>query len=134
MFNKTVIIGRVGAQPTLKATKTGNSMCSFNVAVGLGWGENKVTNWYSVTVFGKQAKACSEVLTKGSLVCVSGTLQLREYQWKDGQTKSSLDLTADAVSFLETKSRNRNLGESQAQSQNQPQADGDFDCAAEYPF
>lgn len=103
MFNKIVIIGRVGSQPKLKATKTGNNMCSFSVAVNSGWGDNKTTDWYNVSVFGKQADSCGNYLSKGSLVCVSGSIQLREYEAKDGQKRMSIELTSDSVTFLNAK-------------------------------
>lgn len=108
MFNQTVIIGRLGTQPALKSTKSNTSMCSFAVAVNVGWGDNKATDWYNVTVFGKTADACAKSLSKGSLVCVAGSLHLHQYEGKDGSKKTSLELTADRVQFLSsTKEKNQ---------------------------
>lgn len=100
MFNKTIIIGRLGCDPVIKTTKSGTSVCTFRIAVNTGWGDSKTTDWYGITVFGKQVEACGKFLSKGSLACVSGSLQLREYESKDGQKRQSLEITADSVTFL----------------------------------
>lgn len=121
MFNKIVIVGNVGFVQQLKTTKSGSQMCSFSVAVTTGWGDGKQTDWYNVTVFGKQAESCSK-LSKGSLVCVSGTLQLHEYDGKDGQKKARLDITSDSVTFMNHRSNNNGTYQNtQSVPQNNPQ-------------
>lgn len=102
MFNHIIIVGRLGFNPSFKETKTGTNMCQIKVAVDNGWGQSKTTDWYNVTVFGKVADACHK-LSKGDVVCVSGTLTLRTYDGKDGQKKSSLELTAQDIRFLTPK-------------------------------
>lgn len=104
MFNKIVIIGRLGFDPTSHTTKSGSEICALKVAVNTGYGDNKKTDWYNVSVFGKQAASCAQSLSKGSLVCATGSLQTREYETKDGQKRLSLELTADNVTFLDKKS------------------------------
>jgi single-strand DNA-binding protein len=118
MFNKTIIVGYVGYPPTVKQTKNGSNMCSFNVAVNIGYGDNKNTNWYKVYVFGKQSEYCSKYLTKGSLVCVSGTLELKEYE-KDGTTKTSPEIVSDSVTCLtkNKQSSNQNYDKPQEKTQ-----------------
>ena len=103
MFNKIVIIGHLGTAPEEKKTKAGNSICRFTVAVNTGFGENKTTDWYKVSVFGKQAESCLRFLQKGSLVCVTGSIQLREFEAKDGKRRSIMELAADTVTFLTPK-------------------------------
>lgn len=127
MFNKIIIIGRLGFPPSQKQTKTGNQMCVFSVAVNSGFGENEHTDWYNVTTFGKQAEYCLRSLSKGSLVCVTGTLQLVEYEGKNGQKKSNLSLTADSVKNVSQKSEN-----SESKQKSQPKDEIQYDVGSVY--
>ena len=119
MFSKTIIIGRLGHSPSKKDTKTGTPMCTFSVAVDSGYGDRKVTDWFSVSAFGKQAENCLQYLGKGSLVNVTGTVHLREYDGRDGKRHASLELSADSVVFL---SRADAQAQPDAQSPSQAQS------------
>lgn len=135
MFNKIVIVGRLGNAPTTKNTKTGTSMCSFTVAVNSGWGDSKTTDWYSVSVFGKQAEFCSTYLSKGSLVCVSGSIRLQEYMSKDGSKKTSINLTADSVNSIGGKQEASYANEQQTPNDSPKDGYADFDeSIADVPF
>ena len=102
MFNKIIIIGRVGNAPVTKISKLGSQFTSFSVAVDNGWGENKTTDWYNVTTFGKLAENVTKFAQKGSIVCVSGSLKLSSYKDKNGVEKAKLELTADSVNAINT--------------------------------
>lgn len=104
MFSKTVIIGRLGNDPKLATSKSGKDYCSFSVAVTTGYGENKQTDWFNVTVFGNQAKSCAQCLSKGSLAAVDGVIHADAYEGKDGKPKASISLFANDVKFLSPKS------------------------------
>lgn len=114
MFSKTIILGRLGRDPQLKTTKTGTQMCTFSMAVDTGFGDKKVTDWYSVTVFNKQADACAQFLRKGSTALIEGVVHLRSFE-KDGKTTSVLELTANSVTFMPKQSGQ------QSQQPTQPQ-------------
>ena len=138
MFCKIIVAGRAGNKPELKTSKNGKDYCRFSLAVDLGYGNNKSTTWYNVTIFGSAAKACSSYLDKGSLVIVSGELKSTEYKGKDGSTKMGLEITADEVKFL-PKSNQTAQSAPQSQGNNQifqPQADDDafFDGGTDIPF
>lgn len=120
MFSKTIIIGRLGHAPSKKDTKTGTPMCTFSVAVDTGYGDRKVTDWFSVLAFGKQAENCLQYLGKGSLVNVTGTVHLHEYDGRDGNRHASLELSADSVTFL---SRGDAQSQTEMQASAQPQSD-----------
>jgi single-strand DNA-binding protein len=106
MYSKTTIIGRLGGDPKLSSTKSGKQICSFNVGVTTGFGnQEKKTDWFRVTTFGGLAENCSRFLKKGSQVFVDGTVHLDTYTDKSGATKASLDLLANSVVFL-SKSEN----------------------------
>jgi single-strand DNA-binding protein len=85
MFSKLTLFGNLGDAPKLLTSKkTGKPFCAFSVAVNEGWGENKTTSWYSVTVHGDSAEAASKILTKGSSVWVEGRPSVRSYKKSDG--------------------------------------------------
>lgn len=113
----TSITGRLGYDPKSGVTKSGKQMCQFSIAVDTGFGENKVTDWFNVSIFGRIADACSRFLQKGSLVAVSGTVHLREYKGKDGTNKAALDLLADKVEFI---------GKPEGQSNSTPKQNDDY--------
>ena len=106
MYSETTIVGFLGKNPELKFTPKGIAMTKFSVATTNYKDE---TTWWNVTIFGNQAEACNEYLTKGSPVLVRGEINTdpetgspRTWEGKDGVTRSSLELTADKVKFLPT--------------------------------
>ena len=103
MYSKTVIVGRAGRDAAQRFTPAGKAVTQFSVAVNIGFGENKKTQWYDVTVWEKLAEVCSQYVKKGMLVLCDGQVELNEYQGTDGTTKASLRLTAREVKFLSSR-------------------------------
>ena len=99
MYSKTTIVGRLGRDPELKEFDGDKVNCKFSVATSDYKNE---TEWFSVTVWGNQARASARYLKKGALVLVEGTLKTRQYE-KDGETKRFTSLNASKVVFLNTK-------------------------------
>jgi len=93
------IIGRLGRDPELRRTKSGDAVCNFSVAVDDSYGERKHTEWFRVIAWKKTAENCAKYLAKGSEVFVTGRLQTQEYESKDG-AKKSVELIAQTVQFL----------------------------------
>ena len=80
----------------------------MSVGVTTGYGEHKQTDWFSVIIFGNQSKACSQYLSKGSLVCVTGTVHADAYEGKDGKPKATLSMIGDSITFLNQKGEHSN--------------------------
>ena len=86
-------------------------MTQFSVAVsnskpdGQGGWVDEGTDWYRVSVFGDRAERAAEQLRKGNRVFVEGRFKTREFEGKDGQKRTSLDVTADNVISLDRKGR-----------------------------
>lgn len=76
------LAGNVGRDATYRQTKNGQEICSFPVAVNVGYGENKSTIWIDVTKWGKGANGLANILTKGSKVAVAGQMSTREHEGK----------------------------------------------------
>jgi single-strand DNA-binding protein len=105
-YNRIILIGNLTKDPELRYATTGTAFCSFRMAVNepVKKGDEKQaeTLFIDVTVFGKQAEAASEYLSKGSGVLVEG--RLRERKWEaDGQQKSRFEVVAFLVRFMPKK-------------------------------
>ena len=112
-FCKVMIIGNLGRDPEMRYTPTGRPVTQFSVAVNQStknqqtgeWIEE--TDWFRVSVFGDRAERAAEQLRKGNRVFVEGRFRTREFEGKDGQKRTSLDVTADNVISLEKRAARR---------------------------
>jgi single-strand DNA-binding protein len=105
-MNKVLLIGNVGADPEMRFTPSGIPVTSFSVATNRMFtssdGERKQeTTWFRVVTFRKQAESCSQFLTKGQRVYVEGSLRTRVWEGQDGQKRTTVEVLADRVLFLD---------------------------------
>ena len=101
-----ILIGNLGSGPEMRYTPNGNPVTSFRMATNYRYttsaGENREeTDWFRITVWGKQAESCNQFLSKGRQVYVEGRLHARDWQGQDGQMRASLEVTANRVLFLD---------------------------------
>ena len=125
-MNKVIIIGRLGADVELKYTQAGVPVANFSVATDESYTDqqgNKVekTEWHRVTVFQRQAENCAQYIGKGSLVCVEGSIQTRQWQDQNGQQRYTTEIKAQRVQFLSTRSENQQQQQQQRQAAPQQQ-------------
>ena len=99
-MNKIIITGNVTAQPELKATQSGNKVCSFGVAVNERRGGEDSTTFFRVSAWNKLAETCMTYLSKGKKVMVTGPVSARAYIKSDGSAGYSLEINANEVEFL----------------------------------
>ena len=103
MLNKAILIGRLTRDPELRSTSNDISVTSFTVAVDRNFtnqqGE-KETDFIPVVAWRKLAETCAKYLAKGRLVAVSGRMQVRSYEGKEGK-RNITEVVADEVQFLE---------------------------------
>ncbi|HYO43060.1 MAG TPA: single-stranded DNA-binding protein [Candidatus Limnocylindrales bacterium] len=110
-FAKAMIIGNLGRDPEMRYTPNGRPVTEFSVAVshsrpdGSGGWVDEGTDWYRVTVWGDRAERTAEQFRKGNKVFVEGRFKTREYEAKDGQKRTSLEITADNVISLDARAR-----------------------------
>jgi single-strand DNA-binding protein len=108
---KAMIIGNLGADPEMRYTPNGRPVTQFNVAVNQStknqqtgeWVE--ATDWFRISVWGDRAERAAENLRKGNRVFVEGRFKTREFEGRDGQKRTSLEITADSVVNLEKRTR-----------------------------
>jgi single-strand DNA-binding protein len=112
MYQKVIIVGRLGQDPEMRYTPSGQPVTTFGVATDRRWidqsGEQQQeTTWFRVSVFGKQAEICNQYLVKGQQVLIEGRLRPdpatggpRVWTGNDGVARASYELTAGVVRFL----------------------------------
>jgi len=109
-MQKIFITGNLTADPELRSTSNGVSVCSFTIAVNRRFkdasGEQK-TDFFRVNAWRGLGESCARYLSKGKKCAVIGEIQPRLYEDKKGTTRMSLDVQADEVEFLTPKSDSR---------------------------
>jgi single-strand DNA-binding protein len=106
LYQKVVIVGRLGQDPEMRYLPDGTPVTSFSVATDRRWKDRngqaqERTTWFRVSVWGPQAEACTQYLAKGRTVLVEGEMQEpKPYQAKSGEWRASLDVKAQRVQFL----------------------------------
>ena len=105
-MQRIFITGNLTADPVLRATPNGTSVCNFTLAVNRrfpGPDGQKQTDFFRILAWRGLADTCAKYLAKGRKAAVIGELQARTYEAKDGTTRMSLDVSADEVEFLSPK-------------------------------
>lgn len=102
-FNLVVLSGRLTADAELKTTPNGVSVCSFDIAVDSGYGDNKQTNFIKVVAWRKTAELIAKHFRKGSMIGIEGSIQTRKYTDKNGNNRTAFEVVADNFQFLESK-------------------------------
>lgn len=104
-MNKVHLVGNLTRDPEIRYTQSGKAVARFTLAIDDGYGENKRTDFPTVTVWGKSAEAVGNSLHKGSKVGVNGKITTGSYE-KNGQKVYTTEVTADmydGVEFLDKK-------------------------------
>ena len=105
MFNLVVLTGRLTAQPELKTTPNGISVCTFGIAVDRAYkkGEEKQTDFLNVVAWRQTAEFVSKWFTKGNLIGIEGSIQTRKFTDKNGNNRTAFEIVANNVHFVESK-------------------------------
>ena len=110
MLNHIVIMGRLTKDPELRYTQNQTPVASFTVAVDRDFGE-KQTDFIACTAWRQGAEFISKYFQKGSMIVVSGSLQSRQWEDRDGNKRTSWEINVDHSYFGEAK-RREDRGES----------------------
>jgi single-strand DNA-binding protein len=110
---KITLVGNLGRDPETRYTPNGRMNVSFTMAVSRRFNDQsgqqqERTNWYRVTAWGNLAETLDRMaqngyLTKGKQVYVDGRFEAREWQDQQGQTRTSLEVTANELQLLGTR-------------------------------
>ena len=96
------LVGTLGRDPELRFTNGGQAVVSFSIAVTRKWknhaGEQQEqTSWFDIAAWQSLAENAAASLAKGSRVIVTGRLEQREYEAKDGTKRTAVQVVADAI-------------------------------------
>jgi single-strand DNA-binding protein len=105
-LNKMMIIGNLGADPELRYTPSGKAVAELRVAVndrsrGPDGEWQEETQWFRVELWEQAAERAAERLRKGHKVFAEGQLRAREWEGKDGQKRTSLEIRFARIQSLE---------------------------------
>ena len=107
MLNHITIMGRLTRDPELRRTGSGVAVASFTVAVDRDFGGRdggeKETDFIDCVAWRQTGEFVSKYFTKGSMIVVSGRLQIRGWTDKDGNKRRTSEVVADNVYFGESK-------------------------------
>ncbi len=101
MINQCNFIGRLGRDPETRYTQSGKAVASFSLACSEKRGGEESTEWVNVVAWEKLAEIAGQYLTKGSLVFISGRMQTRKWQDKEGGTRYTTEIVAREMKMLD---------------------------------
>jgi len=107
-INRVFLMGNLTRDPQVRQIPSGTSVADLGLAVNESYrnksGEQvESTCFADIVVWGRQAEACGEYLSKGSAVFIEGRLQFDQWESKDGDRRSKLRVRADRVQFMSTR-------------------------------
>lgn len=120
MLNRIEIMGRLTRDPEQRRTGNGTAVTSFTLAVDRDFasqGQEKETDFIDCVAWRSTAEFVSKYFTKGCMAVVTGRLQIRNWNDKDGNKRRSAEVVADGVYFGDSKRD----GESKPQNPAKPQ-------------
>lgn len=109
-LNKVILIGNLGADPELRATASGESICNLRLATTEKWKDKTTgearesTEWHRVVLYRRLADIAGEYLKKGSSIYVEGRLRTRKWQDKDGNERATTEIEGNELKMLGGKS------------------------------
>ena len=106
MLNKIVLMGRLTRDPELRQTQSGNSVVSFTLACDRDFaaqGAEKETDFVDIVAWRGTAEFVSKYFSKGRMAVVSGRLQIRNWEDKEGNKRKTAEIVAESVYFGDSK-------------------------------
>ena len=113
MYQKLLIVGNLGQDPEMRYMPDGQAVTNFSLACNRRWNDRATgeqqeeVTWYRVSVWGRQAEAANQYLSKGRQVLIEGRLRPdpatggpRLWTRNDGSIGASFEVVADRVQFL----------------------------------
>ncbi len=104
-INKVLLIGNLGRDPEVRYTASGRAMATFSLATSMRWkdqdgGDQEKTEWHRIVAWGRLGEICGQYLNKGKQVFVEGRLQSRDWEDKDGNKRTTVEIVANEVVML----------------------------------
>lgn len=107
MYNRIILIGRLVAEPELRQTPSGTSVCSFRIAVQRSFaprGGERQTDFFDIVAWQQRGEFVTRFFHKGNMIGVEGRLETREYTDRNNQQRRAYEVIADNLFFVESRS------------------------------
>ncbi len=108
--NKVILIGNLGADPEIRVTAAGESLCNLRLATTdkrkdkATGNVNEMTEWHRVVLYRRLAEIARDYLKKGSMVYIEGRLRTRKWQDRDGKERYTTEIEAAELRMLGARS------------------------------
>lgn len=104
-INQVILMGNLTRDPELRTTPSGQSVCSFSLAVNRSWqgqdgSQQDAVDYFDITAWGKLGELVNQYLSKGRKCLVQGRLSQRSWE-QEGQKRSKVEVVASDVTFLD---------------------------------
>lgn len=123
-LNQCNFVGNLGKDPEVRFTPSGKAVANFSLAVTDKYNGEETTEWVNITLWGKLAEVAGSYLSKGKQVFISGRMQTRKWQDKDGKDRYTTEIVGEKIVML---------GKSEGRPQNNQVADT-VDDDGQIPF
>ena len=104
-FSKVIIVGNITRDPELRTTPSGTQVCGFSVAVNRNYKDNsgeqkENVSFFECSAWGKSGEIIAQYAKKGSGILVSGRLEQRSWEDKEGQKRSRVEIVVEDFNFV----------------------------------
>ena len=100
-MNKFIVLGNITKDAELRYTANDKPYSKFSIANNEGYGDNKKTNFFNCTLWGKSAENLNRFLTKGQKVLITGKVEINDYKDKEGIERKIIDINVDSFGGVE---------------------------------
>lgn len=103
--SKTILVGNLGVDPTVRYGKDGGAICSFSLATSERWTgkdgqKQERTEWHKIVIFGKLGEIAGQYLSKGKQVYLEGKNQTREWDDQEGVKRYTTEVVCHVMTML----------------------------------
>ena len=104
-FSKVILVGNITRDPELRTTPSGTQVCGFSVAVNRNYKDNsgeqkENVSFFDCSAWGKSGEIIAQYAKKGSGILVSGRLEQRSWEDKEGQKRSRVEIVVEDFNFV----------------------------------
>lgn len=105
MVNKVILVGNLGQDPEVRYTGGGTAVANLRLATNERWTDKsgqkqERTEWHRIVAWGRQAEVAGEYMRKGQMLYVEGSLQTRQWEDRDGNTRYTTEVKALLLKML----------------------------------
>lgn len=135
-FNKVLIMGNLTRDVELRNTQGGLAIAKFGMAVNRKVKDKESVCFVDLTAWGQQAETLAQYVGKGSPLFVEGRLEYSQWEDKDGNKRSKLEVVVESFQFIGGKTEEQGAGRSLASRSHPPknEARKDWTGDSEVPF